>query len=86
MARNPDREWIGGTGWDYEIIGGVLLIREDLDAVVPAGIKVVLWRVCLHILVASTKALVGHARADFAAPGFLSNHLRVNQDGYERVG
>eukprot|EP00512_Aurantiochytrium_limacinum_P013333 CAMPEP_0171582134 /NCGR_PEP_ID=MMETSP0961-20121227/10015_1 /TAXON_ID=87120 /ORGANISM="Aurantiochytrium limacinum, Strain ATCCMYA-1381" /LENGTH=868 /DNA_ID=CAMNT_0012139069 /DNA_START=9 /DNA_END=2615 /DNA_ORIENTATION=+ len=56
-AANPDRKWILGTGWDHEKMGGILPTRQDLDEVVPEGTKVVLWRVCLHILVANTGAL-----------------------------
>ncbi|GBG32612.1 Isoamyl acetate-hydrolyzing esterase [Hondaea fermentalgiana] len=56
VKKNPDREWVVGTGWDHERMGR-LPTRQDLDDVVPEGTKVVLWRVCLHILVANTAAL-----------------------------
>jgi len=56
VEAHPERKWFVGVGYDHEQMGGHLPTRRDLDACGPPGTKVVLWRVCFHILSASTAA------------------------------
>uniref|UniRef100_H2YL38 Amidohydrolase 3 domain-containing protein n=1 Tax=Ciona savignyi TaxID=51511 RepID=H2YL38_CIOSA len=71
--------WIEGFGWDHELMDRIPT-KEDLDEVIPDR-PVFLNRICLHIIVANSKALkVANITNDIKDPD--NGHLDRYPEGH----